>query len=102
MLLDDAIAQFLADRTLKRRSAATIARYRAALMTAWHRWRHARQHPPTLTDLTLARLRQYLLYPLAGARAARRQPAGRRSRASASQCECRSQQPGIIRALLLL
>lgn len=63
MLLDDAIAQFLADRTLKRRSAATIARYRAAL-TAWHRWRHARQHPADLTDLTLAELRQYLLYLL--------------------------------------
>lgn len=37
MLLDDAIAQFLADRTLKRRSAATIARYRAALTAAIQR-----------------------------------------------------------------
>lgn len=61
--LASSIAAFLADRTLKRRSPATIRRYRTTL-AAWRRWRAARGHAPELAALTLDEIKQYLLYLL--------------------------------------
>lgn len=63
MDLETAIRAFLADRTLRRRAPATIARYRAAL-EAWQAWRTRARYPADLAGLTLAELRAHLLYLL--------------------------------------
>lgn len=64
MNLTTAIDRFLDDRTLKRRSPATIARYRGALH-AWRDWR-ARDATASmeLTAVTLVELREYVRYLL--------------------------------------
>jgi len=58
-----AIERFLLDRTLKRRSPATIARYQTALR-AWQHWRTQQGYVADLAQVSLAELRRYLLYLL--------------------------------------